>query len=101
MPSSSQKEILLNNNELADQLAETHQLSKADARKFVDAVFMAIADAASRGEEIALAGFGKFKVQDRPEREGRNPATGAVMTIAASKKLGFSSAKAIRDRLNA
>jgi DNA-binding protein HU-beta len=93
--------VLLNNSELADQLAETHQLSKTDARKFVDAVFMAIADAASRGEEIALAGFGKFKVQDRPEREGRNPATGAVMTIAASKKLGFSSAKAIRDRLNA
>lgn len=90
----------MNNNELADHIAEKHQLSKTDARKLVDAVFAAIVDTATKGEEVALAGFGKFKIQDRPEREGRNPATGAAMTIAASKKLSFSPAKAVKDRLN-
>ena len=90
----------MNNSDLADTLASEHGLTKTDARKLVDSVFTAIADAASKGEEVSLNGFGKFKVKDSPEREGRNPATGAAMTIAASKKLGFTVAKAVKDRLN-
>ena len=46
------------------------------------------------------AGFGKFKVSERAAREGRNPATGATIQIAASKGLSFSAAKAVKDRLN-
>jgi DNA-binding protein HU-beta len=91
----------MNNVDLAEQIASAHALSKADARKLVDAVFSAIADAASKGEEISLNGFGKFKVKDSPAREGRNPANGQTIQIAASKKLGFSAAKAIKDKLNA
>lgn len=90
----------MNNSDLADHLAETAGTTKADARKLVDGLFAAIADAAAKGEEIALNGFGKFKVKDSPAREGRNPATGQTITIAASKKLTFTPAKAIKDRLN-
>jgi len=90
----------MNNSDLADTLASEHDLTKADARKVVDSVLNAIATAASQGEEVSLSGFGKFKVKDSPAREGRNPATGAVMQIAASKKLTFSPAKAIKDKLN-
>jgi DNA-binding protein HU-beta len=90
----------MNNNDLADSVANAHGLNRADARKIVDGVFSAIADAASKGEEISLAGFGKFKVKDSPAREGRNPATGAAMQIAASKKLTFSPAKGIKEQLN-
>ena len=90
----------MNNSDLADKLAASHDITKADARKLVDAVFAAIADAAAAGEEVSLNGFGKFKVKDTPAREGRNPSTGATISIAASKKLGFSPAKAIKDRLN-
>jgi DNA-binding protein HU-beta len=90
----------MNNNDLADKIAGAHDLTKADSRKIVDAVFAAIADASAQGEEIALAGFGKFKVKDAPAREGRNPATGAAMQIAASRKLSFAPAKAIKDKLN-
>lgn len=90
----------MNNSELADIIAADHDLSKADARKLVDGVFSAIADAAAKGDEIALNGFGKFKVKDSPAREGRNPATGAAMQIAASKKLTFAPAKAVKDKLN-
>jgi hypothetical protein len=53
-----------------------------------------------RARKFALAGFGRFKVADRPERQGRNPATGEPITIAASKKLSFTPAKALRDVLN-
>ncbi|RSU64367.1 HU family DNA-binding protein, partial [Sphingomonas sp. S-NIH.Pt3_0716] len=57
------------------------------------------AEAAAKGEEISLPGFGKFKVKDTPERSGRNPSTGEAITIAASKKITFTPAKALKDRL--
>jgi DNA-binding protein HU-beta len=90
----------MNNSDLADNLAAANDLTKADARKLVDAVFVAIADAAAKGEEISLNGFGKFKVKDSPAREGRNPSTGATIQIAASRKLAFAPAKAVKDKLN-
>ncbi len=90
----------MNSNELADVVASANGLTKVDAKKIVDGVFSAIADAAAKGDEISLTGFGKFKVKDSPAREGRNPATGAAMQIAASRKLSFSVAKAVKDKLN-
>ena len=90
----------MNNSDLADTLAANHDMSKADARKLVDGVFAAIADAAASGDEVSLNGFGKFKVKDSPAREGRNPSTGATIQIAASKKLTFAAAKAVKDKLN-
>jgi DNA-binding protein HU-beta len=90
----------MNNNDIADTLAADNGITKADARKLVDGVFAAIANAAAKGEEVSLNGFGKFKVKDSPAREGRNPATGAAMQIAASKKLTFAPAKAVKDKLN-
>lgn len=90
----------MNNTDLAEHLATAHGITKADARKYVDGVFAAIADAAAKGDEIALNGFGKFKVKDTPARQGRNPSTGEAIQIAASKKLAFTPAKAVKDRLN-
>lgn len=90
----------MNNADLADRLAADHGLTKTDARKIVDSVFASIADAAAGGEEISLNGFGKFKVKSTPAREGRNPATGATIQIAAAKKLGFAPAKGLKDKLN-
>lgn len=90
----------MNNTELAEQIAATNGLTKADARKIVDEVFFAIAGAAAKGDEIALNGFGKFKVKHTPAREGRSPATGETIQIAASKKLTFSAAKAVKDKIN-
>ena len=52
-----------------------------------------------RGEKVNLPGFGRFKVKDSPARQGRNPATGETIEIAASKKLGFSPAKQVKDAL--
>ena len=90
----------MNNNDLAETVAAAGGLTKADARKLVDGVFAAIADAAAKGEEVSINGFGKFKVKASPAREGRNPSTGETIKIAASKKLAFSVAKAVKDKLN-
>lgn len=90
----------MNNAELVEKIALANDRTKADAKKLVDAVIGAIADAAAAGEEVSLNGFGKFKVKMSAAREGRNPSTGATIQIAASKKLSFAAAKALRDKLN-
>ena len=90
----------MNNSALAEAIATEHGLSKADARTYVEAVFTTIANAAANGNEVSLNGFGKFKVKDSPAREGRNPANGKTIQIAASKKLTFTPAKAVKDQLN-
>jgi len=90
----------MNNADIAEAVASKQNISKADARKLVDDVFAVITDAAAKGEEVSLGSFGKFKVKDTPAREGRNPSTGATIQIAAAKKLTFTPAKAIKDKLN-
>ncbi len=90
----------MNTTDLAEHLAAASGLTKAAAKATVEALLQAIVDAAANGDEVALAGFGKFKLASREARQGRNPATGAVITIAASKKLTFTPAKAVKDALN-
>jgi DNA-binding protein HU-beta len=90
----------MNTTEIADRLADTHGLTKVTAKQVVEDVLQAITDAAAMGNEVSLPGFGKFKVQDRPARTGRNPATGEAIEIAASKKLSFNAAKSLKDMLN-
>lgn len=90
----------MNIAELTDRIAGERGLTKVEAKQTIEAVLKAIVDAAKSGAEVSLPGFGKFKVQDKPAREGRNPATGATMQIAASRKLSFAPAKAVKDALN-
>ena len=85
--------------DLIDHVAAAARLDRLVARSAVEAALAGILAAAKRGDEVSLAGFGKFKVKDSPARQGRNPATGAAITIAASRKLGFSAAKQVRDML--
>ncbi len=86
--------------DIADKIAAEQSLTKAQAKSIVDSVFKQITEAAAAGAETNIPGFGKFRVKESAEREGRNPATGAAMTIAASKKLSFAPAKAVKDALN-
>lgn len=90
----------MNIADLAERVSEQHGLTKTNAREIVESALSVIVDAAKTGEEISLPGFGKFKVTSREAREGRNPATGAAIKIAASKKLSFTAAKAVKDALN-
>jgi DNA-binding protein HU-beta len=88
-------------SELIDQVAASDsKLTKAQAKSIVDAVFGAVRDAAVKGDEVSVPGFGKFKVQSKPARTGRNPSTGAAIEIAASKKVVFQPAKALKDAVN-
>jgi DNA-binding protein HU-beta len=90
----------MNKNDLIEAVAEEHELTKTFARDLVEGIFDRISDAAKRGEEVAIFGFGKFKVAERKARKGRNPQTGEPVKIAASKNLKFEQAKAIKELLN-
>jgi DNA-binding protein HU-beta len=88
-------------NDLVERLAEEHELTKVFARDLVDGMLQMIVDAAHKGEEVSLFGFGKFKVAERGARKGRNPRTGEAVKIAASKNLKFMPARALKTSLNA
>lgn len=90
----------MNVNELAEQIATSHDLDKKQARIVVESVFKAVVSAAQHGDEVSIPGFGKFKVASREARQGRNPATGETIQIAASKKLNFTPAKQVKDAMN-
>jgi DNA-binding protein HU-beta len=87
-------------NEIAEKIASDHGLTKVQGKAIVEAVFAAVTSAATSGAETSIPGFGKFKVKATPEREARNPSTGATIKVAAAKKLAFTPAKALKDALN-
>ena len=88
-------------NDLIDHVAAANAgLSKAQAKTLVDGLFAQIREAALRGEEVSLPGFGKFKVQDKPARTARNPRTGETIQIAARKVVKFSASSQLTGVLN-
>lgn len=93
-------EFCMNQAELIETVATNADIKKADAAKVVQAVFEGISSALGRGEDVRLAGFGIFEVAERAAREGRNPRTGEVVAIAASKAPKFKPAKQLRDSVN-
>jgi len=91
----------LKTSELIDHVATAVGVDAGTARKAVEAVCAIIVEAAKKGEEVNLPSFGKFKVKESAARQGRNPSTGEPIAIAASRKLGFSPAKQVKDMLAA
>jgi DNA-binding protein HU-beta len=87
-------------NDLADKVAERTGLPASQARQALEAAIDTVSDELAAGGEVALAGFGKFSVSHRSARQGRNPATGETISIAASKAAKFSAASALKNRLN-
>ena len=90
----------MNKNELAQQVASQGGVDSGDAKKAVEAVFEVISNELQSGNEVSIAGFGKFSVSDRAARQGVNPATGEKIQIAASKAAKFSAASGLKTKLN-
>ena len=82
--------------EFVDQVADRAGLSKKDASGAVDAFLDTVEDALKRGSEVSFSGFGKFSVSARSAREGRNPATGERIQIAASNVPRFTAGAGLK-----
>jgi DNA-binding protein HU-beta len=78
-------------------LAPHFDNNKKEAARAVDVVFDTIIRNISKGEDVMINDFGKFKKVDRPARKGRNPFTGETIQIKASKKVRFLPAKALKE----
>ena len=89
----------MNKTELIDKIAESAGLSKADAKKALDATTAAIKDALVAGDKVQLIGFGTFSVNERPAREGINPLTKQKIKIAAKKVAKFKAGAELADAL--
>ncbi len=79
----------MNKTELVNAIAEKAQLSKADAKKTLDAAIEAIGEALEKDDKVALLGFGTFAVNEKPARQGINPRTKETIEIAARKVVKF------------
>ena len=90
----------MNKTELIEAIAAGAGLSKADAKKALEATVGAVKDTLVKGDKIQLVGFGTFSVAERPAREGRNPSTGATITIPAKKVAKFKAGAELADALN-
>ncbi len=86
-------------SEFVDQVADRAGLSKKEATGAVDAVLETIEETLKRGSEIAFSGFGKFSVSQRSAREGRNPATGERINIAASRVPKFTAGAGLKKAI--
>ncbi|NLK39570.1 MAG: HU family DNA-binding protein [Clostridiales bacterium] len=90
----------MNKSQLIEAVAKETNFKKKDAELAVNAVISSIENALISGEKVQLVGFGTFEVKERSERIGRNPQTGATITIPASKYPAFTAGKAIKESLN-
>ncbi|AHK14703.1 MAG: HU family DNA-binding protein [Thalassolituus sp.] len=83
--------------ELAAAIAEKADLTKEKAAEVLNAVTDQIAKALGEGDSVTLIGFGTFEVRNRAERQGKNPQTGAPITIAAAKVPAFKPGKGLKE----
>ena len=90
----------MSKTELVAAIAEKTGLTKKDSEAAVKAFIGTVTEQLKKGEKVQLIGFGTFEVSERAARTGRNPQTGADMTIAASKAPKFKAGKALKELLN-
>ena len=90
----------MNKTELIEKIAVGSGLSKADAKKALDATVAAIKDSLVAGDKVVLVGFGTFSVNERPAREGINPSNKQKIQIPAKKVAKFKAGAELNDAIN-
>jgi len=87
----------MNKSDLVNAVAEKNALTKAASLRVVDSVFESIRESLANGDEFVMPDFGKFIVETREKREGRNPQTGKSITIPKTNVVKFKVGKLLKD----
>ncbi|HLV42870.1 MAG TPA: HU family DNA-binding protein [Brumimicrobium sp.] len=90
----------MNKAELIEAMASEAGLSKADAKKALDAFINATTNALKEGDRLSLIGFGSFSISNRAARVGRNPQTGKEIQIAAKNVVKFKAGTDLANTVN-
>ena len=90
----------MNKTEVIDKIAACAEITKAQAKAALEATTNALKEALIAGDKIQLVGFGTFSINERPAREGINPATKEKIQIAAKKVAKFKAGAELADAIN-
>jgi DNA-binding protein HU-beta len=92
--------MAMTKDQLISDIAEAIDTPKSTVRAALEQLSEIFCEALENGDEISLPGIGKFKINERPARTGRNPKTGQALQIAAKKVVKYVPAKALSDAIN-
>nr|WP_262508820.1 HU family DNA-binding protein [Taibaiella soli] len=90
---------MMNKAELVEQISKDAGITKAQANDALDAFTDAVMGTLKKGDKVTLVGFGTFSVTQRAARNGRNPQTGEVIKIKASKSPKFKAGKDFAEKI--
>ncbi|NOX25816.1 MAG: HU family DNA-binding protein [Deltaproteobacteria bacterium] len=90
----------MNKSELVAAIADSAEITKADANRVLQALLDAVTTSLAKGESVSLTGFGNFSVSKRAARMGRNPRTGKELKIAAKTVAKFKAGKGLAEAVN-
>ena len=90
----------MNKGEFVNHIAELHKCTKVEAEKVIDMFTSSVIDAASKGNDITLVGFGQFAIGKLSARTGRNPKTQEPMEIPAYNQVRFRAGQKLKDAVN-
>jgi DNA-binding protein HU-beta len=96
-PAKAAPQVTITLKQIAAELAEGHDLPRKIAEAVLGDLVALATQHLKKGDKIRLTGLGILQVRARDARMGRNPATGASIKIAASKKIAFRPAKELKE----
>jgi integration host factor subunit alpha len=85
---------------IIEEISKKNNLSPSEAKDKIECLLEIMKSTLVSGEDLMISGFGKFQVNEKPARKGRNPATGEVMTLEKRRVVSFKCAGKLRDRIN-
>lgn len=85
---------------LIERIQSNNDLTMKQSTDIVESTIDIIKDTLSSGEDVLISGFGKFRVKDKAERKGRNPATGEDQMLPARKVVTFKCSGKLREKIN-
>ena len=92
--------MALTKNDMISKLTEQTKLDQKKATDSVESIIEIIKSTLASGEDVLVSGFGKFCVNIKNERRGRNPATGDDLILPAKKVVTFKCSGKLKDRMN-
>lgn len=99
-PETGATPLALTKSTIVEKIAEKNNLSPAEAKDTVEGILEIIKTTLTSGEDVMISGFGKFQVNEKAPRKGRNPATGEDMILAKRRVVTFKVAGKLRHRIN-
>lgn len=90
---------ILNKKEIAELVADKHNLTKKEASEIIDLIFETMTETLKKGNRVDISGFGKFEVKTRAARTGINPQTKEQIVIPESKVPAFKASKNLKENV--